>query len=215
MKFIFRNENPADYRAVEELTKVSFWNVNFPGCDEHYFAHVLREHKDFIPELDLIMEADGRIIGSIMYRKTYLRDENGVHKEILSFGPFCVHPDYQRKGCGKALLEKSFDIAISLGYDTIVIFGHPSNYISSGFKSCRKFNVCLEGDYYPTPLLVKELKNGALDGRKFIYEEGDAAAPCEDTAAFEAFDITFPQMEKAYKPCQEEFYIYSRSAVLR
>ncbi len=26
---------------------------------------------------------------------------------------------------------------LEMGYDTIVIFGHPSNYIARGFKSCK------------------------------------------------------------------------------
>ncbi|MCM1522850.1 MAG: N-acetyltransferase [Ruminococcus sp.] len=215
MKYLIRRETAADRRTVEELIKQSFWNVNFPGCDEHYFAHVLREHKDFVPELDLVIETDGRIIGSVMYRKTVLRSENGNSREILSFGPFCVHPDFQRKGYGKALLEHSFKTAADMGFDVIVIFGHPGNYISGGFKSCRKYNVCLEGDYFPAPLLVKELKEGALDGGRYFYEEGNAAAPCEDRAAFEEFDKTFPHMEKGYRTSQEEFYIYSHSAVVR
>ena len=36
MKIIIRNETPADYRAVEELNRESFWNVYKPGADEHY-----------------------------------------------------------------------------------------------------------------------------------------------------------------------------------
>lgn len=215
MNYNIRKETPEDYRVVEELIKESFWNVNFPGCNEHYFAHVLRKHEDFIPELDFVIEVDGRIIGSVIYRKNWLKDENGETKEILSFGPLCIHPEFQRKGYGKALLEYSFDVALSMGYDVIVIYGHPGNYVSRGFKSCKKFNVCLDGDIYPTALLVKELKEGVLDGRKYYYIDDDAAVPCEDEKAVEEFDKTFPQMEKAYKPCQEEFYIYSRSAVVR
>ena len=38
MKTIIRNETPADYRAVETLTREAFWNQNFPGCDEHYLV---------------------------------------------------------------------------------------------------------------------------------------------------------------------------------
>jgi len=51
-----RNETKDDFREVEILTRKAFWNVNVPGCDEHYLAHVLREHEDFIPELDLVAQ---------------------------------------------------------------------------------------------------------------------------------------------------------------
>ena len=53
---IIRNEEAKDFRAVEELTKLAFWNVSMPGCSEHYLAHVLRSHADFIPEMDFVAE---------------------------------------------------------------------------------------------------------------------------------------------------------------
>ena len=49
-----RLETPADYRAVEALTRESFWNVYKPGADEHYFVHKMRSHPDFIPELAFV-----------------------------------------------------------------------------------------------------------------------------------------------------------------
>lgn len=39
---IIRRETPADYAAVEHLTREAFWNVYRPGCLEHYVLHVLR-----------------------------------------------------------------------------------------------------------------------------------------------------------------------------
>ena len=53
---IIRNETPADYRAVENLTRESFWNVYRPGCTEHYVLHCYRSAPDFVPELDFVME---------------------------------------------------------------------------------------------------------------------------------------------------------------
>lgn len=47
-----RNETPADYRAVEDLTRRAFYNLYVPGCHEHYLVHVMRDHPDFLPELD-------------------------------------------------------------------------------------------------------------------------------------------------------------------
>lgn len=58
-----------------------------PGCTEHYLARVMRGHEDFIPELDLVLELDGRVIGSILYTKAKLSDAAGKEKEILTFGP--------------------------------------------------------------------------------------------------------------------------------
>ena len=216
MKTIIRNETPADYRAVENLTRESFWNVYKPGADEHYYVHMMRSHPDFIPELAFVLEADGEIVGNIMYTKAWLEDEEGNRKEILSFGPLCVAPKYQRQKLGKLLIEHSFAVARELGYDVNINFGNPGNYVSRGFVSCKKKDVSFvfPGNY-PTALLVCELVPGALDGKRWMYIPSTAADCCEDTAAVADFDAAFPPMEKAWMPSQEEFYIYSHSSVVR
>ena len=152
-----RNEMESDYKAVEDITRKAFYNMYVPGCSEHYLVHIMRGHEDFIPELDFVLELDDRVIGNIMYTKARLVDEAGEEKEILTFGPVSVAPEYQRMGYGKMLMEHSFKQAVSLGYDVIVIFGSPMNYVSRGFKSCKKFNVCLENGTYPAAMMVKEL----------------------------------------------------------
>lgn len=216
MDVIIRNETPADYRAVENLTRESFWNVYKPGADEHYFVNQMRSHPDFIPELAFVLEKDGEIIGNIMYTKAWLEDEKGERKEILSFGPLCIAPQYQRQKLGKLLIEHSFAAARQLGYDVNINFGNPGNYVSRGFVSCKKKNVSFvrEGNF-PTALLICELVPGVLDGKSWMYIPSTAADCCEDTAAVEAFDATFPAKEKAWMPSQEEFYIYSHSSVVR
>ena len=78
-----RSEEKTDYDRVEEITRKSFWNLYIPGCIEHYLVHAMRSHKDFLPELDLVIEVDNQIIGNIMYTKTKLIDESGKKKTSL------------------------------------------------------------------------------------------------------------------------------------
>lgn len=210
-QIIIRNETEKDYEAVESVTREAFWNLYAPGCDEHYLVHTMRKHDDFIPELDLVAELDGKIIGNVMYAKAKLLDETGIKKQILTFGPISVLPAYQRRGIGKALLELSFVRALELGYDTIVIFGHPGNYVSRGFKSCKKYNICLENGIFPTAMLVKELMPDVLDGRKWVYCESPSNQIDCDKA--QEFDKRFEFKEKKYQTSQEEFYIYSHSTI--
>lgn len=207
-----RNETESDFREVEILTRKAFWNVNVPGCDEHYLAHVLRDHEDFIPELDLVAETDdGKIVGNVMYTKAKLVEETGTELSILTFGPVSVHPDYQRRGISRKLLEFSFEKAIALGYKVIVIFGNPDNYVSRGFKSCKKYNVCTADGSYPAAMLVKELVPGTLNGRKRVYCESPAYEI--EKADAEMFDEQFEPMKKECCPSQEEFYIHSHSII--
>lgn len=194
------------------LTRRAFWNVHVPGCDEHYLAHILREHEDFVQELDFVAETDdGEIIGNVMYTKARLSDVNGIKTEVLTFGPISVHPDYQRMGISKALLEKSFVKVIELGYPAIVIFGNPDNYMSRGFKSCKKYNVSLENGTFPTAMLVKELKQGMFDGKRWFYCESPAYE--YEVSDVEEFDKQFEPMKKEFRPSQEEFFIYSHSII--
>ena len=81
---IIRNEERRDYEQVEALTRRAFYNQYIPGCVEHYLVHIMREHEDFIPELDFVAEEDGRIVGNIMYTKAWLKDEAGEEKEIVT-----------------------------------------------------------------------------------------------------------------------------------
>lgn len=57
-----RNEEPRDYEIVERMTRNSFYNLYIPGCMEHYLVHIMREHKDFIPELDFVLELDNMLM---------------------------------------------------------------------------------------------------------------------------------------------------------
>jgi len=206
-----RNETPADYQIVEDMTRRAFYNLYIPGCVEHYLVHVMRDHEDFIPELDFVLELDDRIIGNIMYTRARLTDEAGGEKKILTFGPVCVMPEYQRQGYGRKLMDYSFERAAALGYDVIVIFGSPVNYVGRGFQSCKKHNVCVEGGKYPAAMLVKELKPGALDGRKWFYQDSPVMGVSEEEAR--KYDDGLEPLEKKHLPSQEEFYIMSHSFV--
>lgn len=177
----------------------------------HYLVHVMREHEDFVPELDFVVELDGQVIGNIMYTKSKLTDEVGMEKEILTFGPVSILPEYQRNGYGKMLIEHSMKRAAELGYEAIVIMGSPANYVSCGFQCCKKYNVCVEGGKYPAAMLVKELKPGTFDGRKWYYSESPAMIIDEREA--QAFDDSLEKMEKKWMPSQEAFYIMSHSFV--
>lgn len=109
-----RKETEADYQRVEEITRKAFYNMYMPGCVEHYLVHIMRSHRDFIPELDFVLELDGEVVGNIMYTKAKLTDESGQEKEIVTFGPVSILPEYQRKGYGKQLIEYSFEKAAAM-----------------------------------------------------------------------------------------------------
>ena len=209
MDIVIRRENEPDYRTVEELTREAFWNLNVPGCDEHYLAHILRESPDFIAELDFVAEVDGRIAGNIMYTRSYVVDESGSRKDTLTFGPLSVLPEYQRKGIGTRLINHTKKIAVQNGAGAIIILGDPHNYCRHGFRNSIDYNISSSDGRYPYGQLVLELEDGYFSGRswKFYY----SSAYEFDERLVEEFDKLFPEKMKEYKPSQEEFSIAVRA----
>ena len=212
MELVIRLENKEDYFIVEEVTRKAFWNVHAPGCDEHYLAHIMRSHPDFCTDLDYVAEYKGEIIGNIMYTKSHLISENNEKKEIATFGPISVLPEFQRKGVGTVLIEHTKKIVETKGCPAIVIFGNPGNYVKHGFKSSKKYGIRMPNGAYPCSLLALALRPDAFLDRKWNFIE--SAVFDIDHAGFEQYDKKFPEMKKEYKPSQEEFDILSHSFIV-
>ena len=136
-----RLETPADYRAVEELTREAFWNVYRPGCTEHYVLNRYRGNPDFIPELDFVMEEDGRLIGHVMFSKAELVLPDGGRKSSWTFGPISIHPDYKRRGYGLRLLEHALGKAREMGVGFLCMEGNIDFYRHAGFSLASGFGI--------------------------------------------------------------------------
>ena len=109
--YTIRLETPADYAETENLVRETFWNVYRPGCLEHYVLHTYRSDPDFVPELDFVMEKDGKLIGQVMYVRASIRSDDGRVIPIMTLGPIGILPEYQRRGYGKKLLDYSMEKA--------------------------------------------------------------------------------------------------------
>lgn len=208
MDITLRNEIENDYKEVEKLTREAFWNLHVPGCDEHYLVHTMRQHPDFVSDLDFVALHNNEIVGNIMYAKTQLV---GIKKklDILTFGPVSVLPSYQRKGIGTALIRHTIDLCKSKKVPAIVIFGHPHNCVRYGFKNCIDYHVSVQGGKYPYSLLVLELTNGILEEDIWTYQYSDIYHV--DTTLSNEYDKLFTPKEKSYHYSQEDFAIACRA----
>lgn len=133
-----------------------------------------------------------------MYTRSTLTDEDRAVREAVTFGPLSIAPEHQRRGNGRRLMEHSFRRAAELGHDVIVILGSPANYVGVGFQCCKRFNVCAEGGKFPAAMLVKELRPGALDGRRRVCRHSPVMAIDEEAA--QRYDDTLEPLEKAWRP---------------
>ncbi|MBQ8326994.1 MAG: N-acetyltransferase [Lachnospiraceae bacterium] len=202
---MMRNIENNDLFNVECLAKKAFWNLNMPGCDEHYLIHRLWNSEVCVQELSLLAEYEGAIIGAILYARAKIKTVNG-EVETLTFGPLCVEPSIQKNGVGKLLLEKSMEKAKVLGFSSIFICGVPTYYPKYGFKTADKFGITLPDGTNFDAFMGIELIKGSLDNTSGKFYEPDVY--CGDIhnerymLEVECFDKSFPYMEKKVLPHQ-------------
>ena len=199
----FRLERKEEYRQVEELVRESFWNVYRPGCVEHYLLHLLRGHRDFVPELDIVMIQNGKIIGQNVFVKTVIKADDGRNIPIMTMGPVCVANELKRQGYGKMLLDYSLVKATEAGCGALCFEGNIDFYGKSGFSFAENFGI----RYHGLPegadasfFLCRELVDGYLDGITGEYATPEAYLIDETEA--EEFDKSFPYREKLKLPGQ-------------
>ncbi|MBR2028281.1 MAG: N-acetyltransferase [Oscillospiraceae bacterium] len=197
---VIRVETQRDYRTVEELTREAFWNVYRPGCLEHYVLHCFRSREEFIPELSLVLEKNGEIIGHIMYANARIDLQSGEQMPVMTFGPFSIAPQHQRKGYGAFLLEFSIEKAKKLGAEAVAITGNIDLYGKFGFEIAKTKGIVYKE--YPDAdfFLIKELKNGILDNVCGSYT--DPGGYFVNEAEAEEFDKTFAPKQKLILPEQ-------------
>jgi len=191
---IMRREEPVDRRAVENLTREAFWGMRGPRCDEHLLVHRLRESDAFVPELDVVAEVDGTLVGNIVFSRAQVVGEGGPW-DVLTFGPLSVLPERQGSGVGGALMRHTLAEAARLGHRAVVVYGNPDYYPRFGFVRGSEVGITAPGGVTFDALMAFELVDGGLDGVRGEFH--DAPAFHIDPADAEAFEATFPEKEPA------------------
>lgn len=161
--FIVRQIAETDYSAVYKLIKTAFETAEHRDGDEQDFAVNLRNGGNYIPELDLVAERDGELLGHIMLTKTYVTKPDGSRYNTLMVAPLAVLLEHRNSGVGTALMEEGLRIAKTMGYQSAFLIGDPNYYKRFGYKLTHLYGINHES--MPAEYLqVKELSQGALDG---------------------------------------------------
>lgn len=203
MKISIRNETPADYRIVEELTREAFWgNMDHPTCDgEHLLVHKLRDLPSFVPELDFVAEVESKVVGHIIYSLAKVITPDDQEVKVLNFGPLSVHPNYKRMGVGSALMHHSIAEATRLGYRAVIFYGHPDYYPRFGFRRASRYGIVPAGGSSWDALMAMELYDGALSGITGRYIEDEVYEV--DPKEIAEFEKGFPYKEPVQLPPAE------------
>ena len=199
-ELVIRREEEKDFYKTEEMTLKAFWNKYHMGCNEHLLVHKLRDCRDYVPELSRVAAVGDEIVGAIFYSRAYLKKENDL-KEILTFGPLCVAPEWQGCGVGGRLLEETLKLARDAGQEGVVIFGEPDYYPRHGFITCDHFGITTrEGKNFDAFMGI-ELAEGGLSGFGGSFYEAEVFEELTEQEN-EVFTKEFSAPQKQKFPCQ-------------
>ena len=156
-KISIRSEIPEDY---DQITIVN--DLAFNGKQEGELIIRLRRREQFIPELSLVCESNGIISGHILLFPIHIVSGNEKHPTI-ALGPMSVRPGFQNKGIGSELVKEGLKRAGELGFESVLVLGHPKYYPKFGFRKASKWKIKADFDVPDEALMAIELKKGSLD----------------------------------------------------
>lgn len=158
MKIIVRQEVPADQPAVRRINDLAFGQEA-----EGDLVNRLRKDTAFVPELSLVAETEGTIVGYALLTKSYILAMD-QRFETLTLAPVAVVPEFHRKGIGKKLIREGLSRATKLGFRTVNVLGHPDYYPQFGFVQADAHEICCPFEVPLPAFQVLELVPGGLSG---------------------------------------------------
>lgn len=166
---IIRQENKKDHKAVFNLIEKAFKAEELSDHSEQFLVERLRKSDAFIPDLSLVAEMDGKIVGHILLTKLKIRDKSNEFIS-LALAPVSVLPEFQGKGIGGKLIVEAHRVARILGYQSVILLGHEKYYPKFGYKQADQFGIELPFDVPKENSMAIELIENGLSGVSGMVE---------------------------------------------
>ena len=158
---LIREESPEDVAAIHRINAAAFDTEA-----EANLVDALRTQHAII--ISLVAEENAVPVGHILFSPVTLLPPT-EHK-LAALAPMAVLPDYQRHGIGSALVRSGIEACRKLGYDGIIVLGHPHYYPRFGFVPASQFKLRTEYDVPDEVFMAMELKKGALAGMDALVQ---------------------------------------------
>lgn len=162
---VIRQETKNDIDSVYNIVKVAFQNEVFSDHDEQNLVTRLRQSINFIPELSIVAEENGKIIGYILF--TTIKVGENI---LLALAPVAVLPDMQGRNIGTKLIEKGHEIAKELGYKGSIVMGHDKYYPKFGYQRASKFDIIAPFEVPDDNFMAIELFENSLQNVSGVVE---------------------------------------------
>lgn len=129
---VIRDENETDLPAISDITTTAFQPLEISSHTEQFIIEALRAAGAL--SVSLVAEVDGRVVGHIAFSPVTMSDGT---EGWYGLGPVSVHPDFQRKGIGKALINEGLVRLKGLNAKGCCLAGHPEYYRQFGFVNAE------------------------------------------------------------------------------
>lgn len=153
---IIRPETPADFAAIRYINQEAFGQAVEADLIER-----LRARGQLI--LSLIAEAGGQLVGHIAFSPVEV-ESNPAAVTVVGLAPMAVLPAHQSDGVGSLLVKTALAECHVLGYDAVVVLGHPDYYPRFGFVPASRFGLRCEYEVPDEVFMAQELRPDALAG---------------------------------------------------
>ena len=130
---MIRDEKKTDFTIISEITIAAFESMKISNQTEQFIIEALRSAKALT--LSLVAEVDSLVVGHIAFSPVTMSDGT---KDWYGLGPVSVHPDFQRKGIGKALIREGLSRLKGLKAKGCCLVGHPQYYRQFGFINVER-----------------------------------------------------------------------------
>jgi putative acetyltransferase len=125
-----RPEHPSDEDAIEQVTRQAFLSHPHSQQTEQFIIRALRA--DHALAVSLVAEEEGRVVGHVALSPITVSDGAiGWY----GLGPISVEPERQRRGIGRALMERGLAELRKIGASGCVLVGDPAFYTRFGFDN--------------------------------------------------------------------------------
>lgn len=153
-----RQEQKSDHKKVYEINKQAFNQE-----DESKLIEKIRVGENFVPELSLVAELDGEIVGHILFSK--IKIVGKAEYESLALAPMAVVPELQKQGIGGELVKAGLEIVRKLGFESVIVLGHKDYYPKFGFEKASKWGVKCPFEVPDEAFMAIELVEDSLKGK--------------------------------------------------
>lgn len=150
---LIREERPEDIAAIHRINASAFDTET-----EASLVDALRAQGAVI--VSLVAEEQGELVGHILFSPVSFSSERRI--PVAGLAPMAVQPKWQNRGIGSALVRAGISHCQQLGYEAIVVLGHPHYYPRFGFVPSVKYGIRSEYDVPDEVFMVLELKPDAL-----------------------------------------------------